>query len=257
MRLGLTELSSLKLQAGLRGHGLDPQDQHARAERPGHPGDSLFVVGRPSFTRLRRISFGLINRAATVRDSGQLWFDEMRAIDVAKDRGHGAAGQRRRQALQPALVPHVVGRPRRRLPHRRRDAGQRQHHEQPGVRHQPRPPPLLRGHRHRLAGGVLVQPGHLAPALQRRRRHRQDRGGGRGAASRSTIPARGRRSYSRNWSERSNPLPALYPRRRHRRRELLQLGQPQSQQRRLPPPDRRPRQLPDRPTRAESRSPCR
>jgi hypothetical protein len=37
---------------------------------------------------LRRVSFGLINPSATREfDSGQLWFDELRATDVAKDRG--------------------------------------------------------------------------------------------------------------------------------------------------------------------------
>ena len=57
--------------------------------RVGFPLDTLIVKGRPSFTRLRRISFGLVNLLPDgyFRD-GQLWFNELRAIDVAKDRGH-------------------------------------------------------------------------------------------------------------------------------------------------------------------------
>ena len=60
----------------------------------GPAGDSLIIVGRPSFTRLRRISFGLLNQypgpALTGRtfSSGQIWLDEMRATDVAKTVGY-------------------------------------------------------------------------------------------------------------------------------------------------------------------------
>jgi len=51
-------------------------------------GDSLVIKGRPSFTRLRRISFGVINASTTqMYEEGQLWFDELRATDVAKDVG--------------------------------------------------------------------------------------------------------------------------------------------------------------------------
>lgn len=51
-------------------------------------GDSLVIKGRPSFTRLRRISFGIINSSPTQTfEEGQLWFDELRATDVAKDVG--------------------------------------------------------------------------------------------------------------------------------------------------------------------------
>ena len=51
--------------------------------------DTLIINGRPSFTRLRRISFGLVNLLPDgYYQSGQLWFNELRAIDVAKDRGH-------------------------------------------------------------------------------------------------------------------------------------------------------------------------
>ncbi len=52
-------------------------------------GDLLTVKGRPSFTRLLRVSFGVVN-TDSLRDyrySGQLWFNEMRATDVAKDVG--------------------------------------------------------------------------------------------------------------------------------------------------------------------------
>src|SRR5262249_21318824 len=50
-------------------------------------GDSLVLVGRPSFTRLLRISIGMLNESAGERFTGQLWFDELRATDVAKDVG--------------------------------------------------------------------------------------------------------------------------------------------------------------------------
>ena len=46
------------------------------------------VKGRPSFTRLRRISVGLLNlEGTTIYSSGRLWVDELRATDVARDRG--------------------------------------------------------------------------------------------------------------------------------------------------------------------------
>src|SRR5262249_60984048 len=48
---------------------------------------SLILRGRPSFTRLLRISFGLVNHSTTKRFTGQLWFDELRATEVAKDVG--------------------------------------------------------------------------------------------------------------------------------------------------------------------------
>src|SRR5262245_19846961 len=50
-------------------------------------GDSLILKGRPSFTRLLRISVGLVNESSDRRYTGQLWFDELRATDVAKDMG--------------------------------------------------------------------------------------------------------------------------------------------------------------------------
>ncbi len=50
-------------------------------------GDSLILRGRPSFTRLRRVSFGVLNQTTDRRFTGQLWFDELRATDVAKDVG--------------------------------------------------------------------------------------------------------------------------------------------------------------------------
>ncbi|MFN8587824.1 MAG: cell surface protein SprA [Candidatus Eisenbacteria bacterium] len=57
----------------------------------GSAGDSVIIVGRPSFTRLRRISFGVINAnpaGGRVYPSGRLWFDEVRATDVKKDVGY-------------------------------------------------------------------------------------------------------------------------------------------------------------------------
>jgi hypothetical protein len=50
-------------------------------------GDSLILKGRPSFTRLLRISIGVVNQTSDRRFTGQLWFDELRATDVAKDVG--------------------------------------------------------------------------------------------------------------------------------------------------------------------------
>ena len=52
-------------------------------------GGQLTIKGRPSFTRLLRISFGVYNSDTTraYRYSGQLWFDELRATNVAKDVG--------------------------------------------------------------------------------------------------------------------------------------------------------------------------
>jgi hypothetical protein len=80
IRLQLTDLSNLKL---------NPDFQKADPNRYGvagaAPGESLFVIGRPSFTRLRRISFGLLNQGGSHYSSGQLWFNELRATDVAKD----------------------------------------------------------------------------------------------------------------------------------------------------------------------------
>ncbi|HXS83073.1 MAG TPA: cell surface protein SprA, partial [Methylomirabilota bacterium] len=50
-------------------------------------GDSLILKGRPSFTRLLRISTGVINQSTSQRFTGQLWFDELRATDVSRDVG--------------------------------------------------------------------------------------------------------------------------------------------------------------------------
>jgi hypothetical protein len=82
VNLDLTRLSSLKLLTTtvLRDTTLnDPQD----------PRITLSIRGRPSFTRLRRVSVGVVadsTRPDTL--NGQFWFNELRATDVAKDRGH-------------------------------------------------------------------------------------------------------------------------------------------------------------------------
>ena len=81
--LQLTDLSNLKLNSDFQ--KADPNRYGVAGKAPG---ESLFVVGRPSFTRLRRISFGLLNQSGPRYGSGQLWFDELRATDVAKDVDH-------------------------------------------------------------------------------------------------------------------------------------------------------------------------
>jgi len=82
VQLTLTEMSNLKLDQDYL------QDLLIRKPRSQGSSDSLIIVGRPSFTRLRRISFGLVNLSPSghYRD-GQMWFNELRALDVAKDRG--------------------------------------------------------------------------------------------------------------------------------------------------------------------------
>jgi hypothetical protein len=84
VQLGLTELSNIKLDPRF------PQFGDTLFAMPRAPGsaDTLYVKGRPSFTRLRRISFGVINLRGQGSYNGQLWFDELRAIDVFKDNGH-------------------------------------------------------------------------------------------------------------------------------------------------------------------------
>ena len=85
VHLPLTDLSNLKLRPDFPIN--DPIHYSAAGSQPG---DSLIVNGRPSFTRLRRISVGLVNASNKVYDSGQLWYDELRATDVAKDVGHAS-----------------------------------------------------------------------------------------------------------------------------------------------------------------------
>lgn len=84
VKVDITEFSSLKLNA-------DFPLRDTVYTRPRSPGslDTLVIKGRPSFTRLRRISMGLINPTGgtTTFRRGQLWFDELRATEVAKDRG--------------------------------------------------------------------------------------------------------------------------------------------------------------------------
>jgi hypothetical protein len=50
-------------------------------------GDSLILRGRPSFTRLLRISVGVVNHSTVRSYTGQLWFNELRATEVARDVG--------------------------------------------------------------------------------------------------------------------------------------------------------------------------
>ena len=85
VRLKLTDLSNLKLN--LNFPKVDPILYQVAGPSPG---EIYTIRGRPSFTRVRRVSFGLINAhidSTRVFPSGQLWFDELRATDVARDAG--------------------------------------------------------------------------------------------------------------------------------------------------------------------------
>jgi hypothetical protein len=86
IRLELTALSNLKLASGF------PTSDPILYKVPGPRGDdTLTVKGRPSFTRLRRISFGIINHQTDpgqVIRTGKLLLDELRATDIAKDAGY-------------------------------------------------------------------------------------------------------------------------------------------------------------------------
>lgn len=83
--LALTELSNLKLDPGF------PNQAPILYQVPGrNPGEVYTVRGRPSFTRLRRVSFGVMNHhtaGGKSYDTGQFWFDELRATDVDKTAG--------------------------------------------------------------------------------------------------------------------------------------------------------------------------
>jgi hypothetical protein len=79
VEMALTDFSDLKLNQ-------PPGPIHRVAAGPLHPGDSLVVNGLPSFTRLRRISVGVLN-SSPKPIAGQLWFDEVRAVHVEKDVG--------------------------------------------------------------------------------------------------------------------------------------------------------------------------
>jgi hypothetical protein len=86
IQLELTALSNLKLAPTF------PKGDTILYQVPGPRGnDVLTVKGRPSFTRLRRISFGIINHQTTpgaVIHGGKLLLDELRATDIAKDAGY-------------------------------------------------------------------------------------------------------------------------------------------------------------------------
>ncbi|OGF16991.1 MAG: cell surface protein SprA [Candidatus Eisenbacteria bacterium RBG_16_71_46] len=89
VNLRLTDVSVLKLDPDFPKTGII--EYHAAGPGLSSAGpDSLIIHGRPSFTRLRRVSFGIVNARtdpARVAEGGQLWFDELRAIDVARDVG--------------------------------------------------------------------------------------------------------------------------------------------------------------------------
>jgi hypothetical protein len=80
--LTLNDLSNLKLRPDF------PATGAVLYRAPGQePGEEYVIKGRPSFTRLRRISFGIINASGKPFPTGQLWLNELRATDVAKDAG--------------------------------------------------------------------------------------------------------------------------------------------------------------------------
>jgi hypothetical protein len=79
-RLPLTNLSNLKLDPAF------PQTGVNYYQVPGqNPGETYIINGRPSFTRLRRLSFGIIHHGTAEYPSGQVWFDDLRAIEIARD----------------------------------------------------------------------------------------------------------------------------------------------------------------------------
>jgi motility/secretion related protein SprA len=76
--LTLTDISNLKLNADFPKTTAD-----ILYSAPGRqPNETYVIRGRPSFTRIRRVSFGVDGVEA---DSGRLWLNELRATDVAKD----------------------------------------------------------------------------------------------------------------------------------------------------------------------------
>src|SRR5262245_39747966 len=80
--LVLTELSNLKLRKDF------PTTQDVLYQTPGKAlGETYVIKGHPSFTRLRRISFGLINLSGKPYPRGQVWLDELRGTGIAKDFG--------------------------------------------------------------------------------------------------------------------------------------------------------------------------
>jgi hypothetical protein len=83
--LALTALSNLKLNADF------PKQNPILYQVTGSaPGETYTVRGRPSLTRLRRVSFGVMNQHSAggrTYDTGQLWFNELRATDVDKTAG--------------------------------------------------------------------------------------------------------------------------------------------------------------------------
>jgi hypothetical protein len=79
--LTITDMSNLKLNSDYKDNDTVPY----RYQVPNS--QVLYLIkGRPSFTRLRRVSFGLVNQDTSYTfPEGQLWFNELRATDIAKD----------------------------------------------------------------------------------------------------------------------------------------------------------------------------
>lgn len=85
IKLKLTDMSNLKLLPRF------PRRPPVVFDTTIAPGVHYAIVGQPSFTRLRRISYGIESShldSTRVYPEGQLWLDEIRAVDVARDVGH-------------------------------------------------------------------------------------------------------------------------------------------------------------------------
>lgn len=197
--LQLTELSNLKIQF--------PNRDSINVERPdGYAGERLIVKGRPSFTRLRRISFGVLNHdSLRVYESGSVWLDEIRATDVARDRGQA---QRVSVAGRMAnLLDYNVGYNARDEDFlsvgETRGSGSRTNNYNANAN--------FDLHRFFEGTGIILPISMTASGSRAQPRYTAGddvfRTGAQAEASESRSNARGYQiRYSRSWSERSNPL---------------------------------------------------
>ncbi len=86
VELPLTAFSGHKLDTAYVARTARGQFRYTVVDSATH--DTTMVLnGQPSFTRLRRISVGVVNLSSQPLPAGQLWFDEVRAVHVEKDVG--------------------------------------------------------------------------------------------------------------------------------------------------------------------------